>query len=311
MRDIFDGAPPVGAPVGDDVDLQGLEEEEEDWNHPQAVHTTTRDWTPAGGEDEYDAENPWHGYDAPRWEPPTKVNIKGGEKWVCSKHGPTCNPGICKERAHIEFERRKEKETEERLEAKRKREEKWKKNAEKKERRLAQAEGREVSHDLPPHFSRYKGAGGSGSDSEGSGSGALIGIERTSTRLDETLSQIRPLAPRVTHFHPPLCKMAQEAPKKGLCGTRERIRIQRLASLVAVGGLPPARIESRERMKHAASEVPEPLAPPPTPTTIIPLYANNPRAPRQPAPALGRPPSCQQGTMSIAPRHPHQNAPSW
>jgi len=61
------------------------------------------------------------------WEPPTKVNIKGREKLVCSKLGLTCNPGICKERARIEFKRRKEKETEERLEVKRKREETWKK----------------------------------------------------------------------------------------------------------------------------------------------------------------------------------------
>jgi hypothetical protein len=190
MKHIFDGAPRVAASVGNDAGLHDLEEEEEDdylaWNYPEAVRTTTRDWTPAGDEDEDGPENPWDGYGAPRWEPPTRVNIKGGERWICPEHGPTCNPGICKERARVEAERRRDKEHEERLEAKRKREEKWKKTAEKKERKKAQDEGREVSHGLPPHFVRYRGAGGSGSDSDSISqlSGALMGIGRTNTWLD-------------------------------------------------------------------------------------------------------------------------------
>jgi hypothetical protein len=201
MTAIFDGAPRAAAPVGNDAGLHNLEEEEEEedyiaWNYPQVARTTTRDRN-AGGEDgdgdgeedEDEAENPWDNYDAPRWEPPTKVNIKAGEEWICPAHGSTCNPGICKARARVEFERRKEKERDERLEAKRRREEKWKKAAEKKERKIAQAEGREVSHDLPPHLTGYRnrGAGGSASDSESSSSqlsGALMWIEKTNTWLD-------------------------------------------------------------------------------------------------------------------------------
>lgn len=178
MKDVFDGAPGVAASVGNGAGLHDLEEEEEEeehnyvaWNYPQVV----RD----------DIEDPWDGYGAARWEGPTKVNIKGGEKWICPEHGPTCNPGVCTARARVEAERRRAKEHEERLEAKRKREEKWKKAAEKSERKLAQAEGREVSHDLPPHFAshRYRGAGGSGSDSSSQLSGALMGIERTNQLL--------------------------------------------------------------------------------------------------------------------------------
>jgi hypothetical protein len=190
MRDIFDSAPRVAASVGNDRGLHDLEEEEEGlgddylaWNYPQeALRTTTRDWTPADGKDEDDTDNPWEGYDAPRWEPPTRVNIKGGEEWICPEHGPTCNPGICKARARLEAQRRREKEIEERDEAKRKRRER-RERREMKERKKAQAEGREV----PPHFAshRYKGAGGSGSGSgsDDISSGALMGIERTNTWL--------------------------------------------------------------------------------------------------------------------------------
>jgi hypothetical protein len=191
MRDMFDSAPRVATSVGNDTGLHDLEVEEEDnyvaRNYPQTVQTTTRDWTPAGGEDEDDNENPWDGYDAPRWEPPTRFNIKGGEKWICPEHGPTCSPGICKARGHLEYMRREDKVHEERQEATRKRREKWKKEAERRERKKAEAEGREVSHDLPPHLTghRYKGPGGSSSDSDGddSSSGALMGIERTNTWL--------------------------------------------------------------------------------------------------------------------------------
>jgi hypothetical protein len=191
MKDIFDDAPKVAPSVGNVAGLHDLEEEEEDdylaWNYPQAVglRTTTRDWTPDGGDAEVEIENPWDGYDAPRWERPTKVNIKGGEEWICPQHGSTCNPGICKARARVEAMRRWAKEHEERQEAKRKRQEKWRKAAEKKERKLAEAEGREVSHDLPPHFPshRYRGAGGISSDSDDNGSGAFMGIGRTNQHL--------------------------------------------------------------------------------------------------------------------------------
>lgn len=116
-----------------------------------------------------DDGDPWNGYDAPKWEPPTKINTKGGEKWECPVHGPLCNPGICKARAKVELERRREKEQEERREAKRRREEKWERERKKKENREARAAGRELPHDLPPHL-----AGGSES---GSGSGSSSGDE--------------------------------------------------------------------------------------------------------------------------------------
>ena len=163
-----------------------------EWNYPQAVHT--RGWTPAGDEVEVevkvevDTGNPWDEYDVPRWdEPPTKVIIKDGKEWNCPVHGPTCKPGICEARAHVEFIRRKQKKHEELQEAKRKRQEKWKREDERRKRRQAQAEGSEVSPHDTPHFAhRYRGAGGNGSDSEDSSSpsGALTEIERINTLLD-------------------------------------------------------------------------------------------------------------------------------
>ena len=198
MKAIFDGAPRVAAPVRNDAGLRDLKEEEEEdyiaWNYPQVTRTAARDWnadSEDGDEDEDEADILWDNYDAPRWEPPTKVIIKGGEEWICPEHGSICKPGICKARARFEAERRREKERDERLEAKRRRQEKWKKAAEKKARKIAQAEGREVSRDLPSHVAayRYREAGGSSSDSEYSSSqlsGALMGIEieRTNTWLD-------------------------------------------------------------------------------------------------------------------------------
>lgn len=121
----------------------------------------THDWGRDPGE-VVDDRNPWNGYDAPRWEPPTKINRKGGEEWKCPDHGPLCNPGICKERARVERERREQKWREERQEAKRKREEKWEREKMKKENKAARDEGRELPHDLPPHVAR-----GSDSDSDG------------------------------------------------------------------------------------------------------------------------------------------------
>lgn len=162
-----------------------------EWNYPQAVRTT-RGWTPAGDEVEVEVEvntgNPWDGYEVPRKEPSTKVIIKGGKEWICPDHGPTCKPGICEAWAHVEYMRRKEKKYEMLQEAKWKRQEKWRREEERRERRRAQAEGREVSpHDPPPHFAyRYRGVDGNGSNSEDSSSppGALTEIERTNTLLD-------------------------------------------------------------------------------------------------------------------------------
>lgn len=189
MKDIFHGAPKVAASV-ENAGLHNLEEEEEEgleddylaWNYPHAV-----DASPAG--DEVDIKNPWDGYDAPRMEPPVKVNIKGGEKWICPEHGSTCSPGICKARAYVEHMRRKEKERDERQEAKRKRQEKLTKAAERRERKnlKARAEGREVSYDPSPHVAyRNKGVGGGGSESEDSASlsGTLTEVDRIDTWFD-------------------------------------------------------------------------------------------------------------------------------
>jgi hypothetical protein len=98
-----------------------------------------------------DDPEPWNGYTATRWEPPTKINRIGPEReeWQCPDHGPMCSPKICKERARVERERRWLKEHEERMEKKRLRDEKREKNRLKKEKKLAKAEG---MYDEPPHF---------------------------------------------------------------------------------------------------------------------------------------------------------------
>lgn len=85
---------------------------------------------------------PWNGYDATRWEDPTKIPRIGPdrEEWKCPDHGPMCNPGICKERARIERERRELKVHEERMERKRVRDEKREQKRLKEERKLARAE---------------------------------------------------------------------------------------------------------------------------------------------------------------------------
>jgi hypothetical protein len=184
MKDMFDSAPGVPPSVRNNAGLQDLEEEDEEdgylaWHYPQAVRTATRDWTPDGGdvevevEVEVDPENPWDGHDAPRQEPPIKVNIINGvEVWICPKHGATCSPGICAERGSFEAMRRRAKEYEERQEAKNKRLENRKKREERRARKLAQEEGREDPYDLPPHFAshRFRGARGSTSESEDSNS---------------------------------------------------------------------------------------------------------------------------------------------
>lgn len=98
-----------------------------------------------------DDPEPWIGYDAPKWEAPTKINRKGPdrEEWQCPDHGPMCNPGICKERARVERERRQLKEHEDRMEKKRVRIEKQEKRKLREAEKLARAE---EGYDQPPHF---------------------------------------------------------------------------------------------------------------------------------------------------------------
>ena len=153
----------------------------------------TQDWTRADWEAVYDRDHdPWNGYAAPKWEPPTKTNRKGGEVWKCPQHGPTCNPGICKERARVERDRRWEEERMKREDDKKKRQEKRERETQRKERKLARAEGREpeVTYDPPPHFGNGRRRGSNNSDSTSNDSdrdgsrnqGALlITTERTKT----------------------------------------------------------------------------------------------------------------------------------
>ncbi|KAF8484033.1 hypothetical protein DFH94DRAFT_337772 [Russula ochroleuca] len=165
MRDMFNSAPRASS-VGNNTGLQEIEEDDYQddylaWAYPEAVQTTTRDRTPTGGEAGGN-DNPWDGYTVSRLEPPTKINIKGGEKWICSEHGPLCNPGICQTRRALERDRQRQQERDDRLKAKEERMERGRKNAEKKERK-----GLDSSHEMPPHLA-FRGAGGWGA---GSGSG--------------------------------------------------------------------------------------------------------------------------------------------
>ena len=160
MKALYDGAP--SASVGNNAGLHDVEEDVDylAWTYPEALSATTRDWSDELGGD---PDKPWEDYDAPRMEPPTKVNIKGGELWICPLHGPLCNPGICKARRQLEKQRQDAQEIEDRQKAKEKR----LKNQEKKK---LKAERQGLSHEPPPHW--YKGAGGDSSSSRGSGSGS-------------------------------------------------------------------------------------------------------------------------------------------
>ena len=161
MKDLFDSTPKA-ASAGNDTDLNDAEHYVA-WTYPEAVSATARD---RSGEAVVNTVNHWDGYGAPRLEPPIKINIKGGEEWICPEHGAECGPGICQVRARLESDRRRQREHEERQEAKRLR-------MEKAEKRRLKAENRGLSGDRP--LQRYRGAGGrrSGSDSDhGSGSGS-------------------------------------------------------------------------------------------------------------------------------------------
>lgn len=155
MKDLFDTTPKA-ASVGDntDTDLHDAEHYVA-WTYPEAVSATARD---RSGEAAVNTVNHWDGYGAPRLEPPIKINIKDGEKWICPEHGAECGPGICRVRGRFESDRRRQKEHEERQEAKRLR-------MEKAEKRRLKAESRGLSGDRP--LQRYRGAGGrSGSDGD-------------------------------------------------------------------------------------------------------------------------------------------------
>ncbi|KAH9018785.1 hypothetical protein EDB83DRAFT_173211 [Lactarius deliciosus] len=94
-------------------------------------------------------------------------------EWYCSQHGPLCKPGICKERARVEREKRQSdgrKKREEEKKTRDARREKAQKKRGKKAKSMCEGEsGRE----LPPHlFGNALGGGGSnnnnGSDNDSS-----------------------------------------------------------------------------------------------------------------------------------------------
>lgn len=115
-------------------------------------------------------DNPWNGYAAPRQDPPTRVRRIGEERWFCPQHGPMCNPGICKARAHVERDERWKKEREEREEARRR----WN---ERRGRRGRRPEGREVPRSGQP--ARLAGSPREASRSSSSSS-------RSETRSEES-----------------------------------------------------------------------------------------------------------------------------
>jgi hypothetical protein len=159
MTDLFDSAPRSSARWGD-------EEDDED---PAAY--PTRDQPPHNYGEAVGDLNPWIEYKTPKWELPTKINRVGDEDWECPDHGPMCNPGICKERARVELERRWAKEREERAEKKRKWFEKKANDVKKKERRLARDEADEAVEVPRDQRSNGRSRGSSDSTSSGSSSG--------------------------------------------------------------------------------------------------------------------------------------------
>ena len=185
MKDMFDCAPRAGS-VRNNTRLYEVEEEDDDylaWAYPEAVQSTTRNRTPTGGEAGGNIDNPWDGYYNSQLEPPTKVNIKGGEEWICSTHGPTCNPGICRTRRALERDRQEQELRDKRLKDKEERLARRKKTEEKRERKLA-AEAREA-HDLPPHLA-YKGAGGRRGARGGSGSSSSSSSSNSDSEGDNS-----------------------------------------------------------------------------------------------------------------------------
>ncbi|KAH8981766.1 hypothetical protein EDB86DRAFT_417073 [Lactarius hatsudake] len=129
---------------------------------PADVAAPASGQSPAGG-----GVNLWEGYDAPRLEPPTKVQKKG--EWTCPQHGSLCSPGICKERARVERDRRMRDEREKWEEERTLREVRRAEEQLKRERKRAKATGEGVD-ELPPHLRGNTSSSSSSSSSSGSGS---------------------------------------------------------------------------------------------------------------------------------------------
>jgi len=134
LADLFDTVPravsvrSVGRPSGID---EGAD------THGTAIPAGDQAFT--GGEAETE-ENLWGDYYMPRMDPLTSAKKRGEEVWICPEHGPTCTPGICMARGHVESEDRWRKEKEARQKARTKRQEE-------KERRRARRRAQETSDD--------------------------------------------------------------------------------------------------------------------------------------------------------------------
>ncbi len=133
------------------------------WNAPadEEVAPMTDDQSQDGGE-----SNEWVDYTRPRQEKPTKVQKRG--EWTCSKHGPLCNPGICKERARFERDTRMREEREGWEKERKEREFRRAKDQQKKERKKAEATG-----ERPRSGSSSSSNSGSGSESDTSREGIV------------------------------------------------------------------------------------------------------------------------------------------
>ncbi|KAH9058217.1 hypothetical protein EDB87DRAFT_1627177 [Lactarius vividus] len=161
MSDLFDDYSfPEAAPVASGAIPLGLEAPD---HSPLILPADVA--APASGQSRVGSTvNLWEGYDAPRLEPPTKVQKKG--EWTCPQHGSLCNPGICKERARVERDRRMRDEREKREEERTQREVHRAKEQLKRERKRAKATGESVD-ELSSHLhENTSSSSSSGSDSD-------------------------------------------------------------------------------------------------------------------------------------------------
>ncbi|KAH8995909.1 hypothetical protein EDB92DRAFT_105687 [Lactarius akahatsu] len=161
MSDLFDGYSfPEASSGASGARPLGLEDPDHSPLIPPAdVAAPASGQSQAGG-----AVNLWEGYDAPRLEPPTKVQKKG--EWTCPQHGSLCSPGICKERARVERDRRVRDEREKWEEERTQREMRRAKEELKRERKKAKATGEGVDELLPHLRGNTSSSSSSGSDSD-------------------------------------------------------------------------------------------------------------------------------------------------
>ena len=108
---------------------------------------------PASGQSQAgSAATLWEDYAKPRQEPPTRVKKEG--EWTCPQHGSLCSPGICKERARFERDKRMRDGRKKREEERRPREARRAREQLKRERKEAKAmgEGGSELRERPPHL---------------------------------------------------------------------------------------------------------------------------------------------------------------